>query len=71
MDVNGQFQTPDRITSRENLSVHINRGDCGLRQTPHQTHTKCIIVQTIYEIFGPYHLADLDADGKLILKCVI
>jgi len=25
-------------------------------------------VQTIYEIFGPYHLADLDADGKLILK---
>jgi hypothetical protein len=69
MDVNSQFQAPDRITSRQKLSVPINRGGCGLRQAP--THTKCIIVWTIHEIFGPYHLADLDVDGKLILKCVV
>jgi len=69
MDVNGQFQAPDRITSREKPSVPINRGGCDPRQTP--THSKCIIVQTIYEIFRPYHLVDLDVDGKLLLKCVV
>ena len=69
MDVNGQFQFPDRVASRGKPSLPINRGGCGLRQTP--THTKCIIVQTIYEIFRPYHLVDLDVDEKLILKCVV
>jgi hypothetical protein len=69
MDMNGQFQAPDRITPTEKPSVPTNRGGCGLRQTP--TQTKCIIVQTIYDILGPYHLADLDVDGKPILKCVV
>ena len=69
MDVSDKLQGPDRITSREKPSVPVNRGDCGLWQTP--THKKCIIVQTTYKIFGPYPLADLDVDGTLILKCVV
>jgi len=42
MDVSDQLQAPDRITPKENPSVSINRGGCGLRQT--QTHTEYIIV---------------------------
>jgi len=49
MDVSDQLQTPDRITPRENPSVPINRGGCGLRQTP--TQTKCIIVQNYVRNF--------------------
>ena len=62
------FRLPTVLPTRKNFWYPLTEV-AALRQTP--THTKCIIVETIYEIFGPYPLADLDVDGKPILKCVV